>query len=62
MIFYSHSNITHFHNKSFVLSLVLKVRVFVTREWPIEKAGLIEDLQYVEEYPNIPHIGAPMMC
>ena len=38
IIFHSHANKTHFHNKGFVLSLVLKVRVFVTREWPIETA------------------------
>ena len=27
----------HFHNKGFALSLVLKVRVFGTRQWPIKK-------------------------
>ena len=35
IIFYSHSNITHLHKKDFALSLVLKVRVLGTREWPI---------------------------
>ena len=34
MIFYSHVDKTHFHKKSFALSLLLKVRVFGTREWP----------------------------
>ena len=29
-------NKTHFHNKSFALSIVLKVRYFGTRKWPIE--------------------------
>ena len=70
MIFHSHANKTHFHNKGFVLSLVLKVRVFVTRKWPIEKAvtdkghllkGLIEDLQYVEEYHQHSTYPCPMM-
>ena len=27
---------THFHNKGFALSLVLKVKLFGTRKWPIE--------------------------
>ena len=35
MSFYSHANRTHFHNKGFALSLVLKVRFFGTRKWPI---------------------------
>ena len=33
--FYSHANKTHFHNKGSALGLVLKVRVFEAREWPI---------------------------
>ena len=33
MIVYSHANKTHFHNKSFVFSLVLKLE-----KWPIEIA------------------------
>ena len=32
---YSHANKAHFHMKSFALSLVLKVRVFGIRKWPI---------------------------
>ena len=32
---YFHANKTHFHMKSFALSLVLKVRVFGIRKWPI---------------------------
>ena len=35
MIFNYDANKTHFHNKSFALSLVLKVRFFRTRKWPI---------------------------
>ena len=36
MIIYSHANKTHFHQKGFALSLVLKDRVFGTRKWPIK--------------------------
>ena len=35
MIFNYDANKTHFHNKGFALSLVLKVRVFGTPKWPI---------------------------
>ena len=34
MIFNYYANKTHFHNKGFALSLVLKVRFFGTRKWP----------------------------
>ena len=36
MIFHSHANKTHFHKKGCALGLILKVRVFGTRKWPIE--------------------------
>ena len=35
MIFNYDANKTHFHNKGFALSLVLKVRFFGTRKWTI---------------------------
>ena len=35
MIFHCQSNKTHLHKKDCALSLVLKVRVFGTRKWPI---------------------------
>ena len=35
MIFHSHANKTHFHKKRCALGLILKVRVFETRKWPI---------------------------
>ena len=35
MIFNYDANKTHFHNKDFALSLVLKVKFFGTRKWPI---------------------------
>ena len=37
MIFHSHANKTHFHMKGCALGLILKVRVFKTRMWPIWK-------------------------
>ena len=33
-----YANKTHFHKKGIALSLVLKVRVFGTRKWPLFKA------------------------
>ena len=33
--FYCHANKTNFHKKGFTLGLVLRVRVFGTRKWPI---------------------------
>ena len=39
MIFNYDANKTHFHNKGFALSLVLKMRFFGTRKWPIILAG-----------------------
>ena len=35
IIFHSHANKTHFHKKGYAPSLILKVRVFRTRKWPI---------------------------
>ena len=35
MIFYYHAIKTHFYKKGFAFSLVLRVRVFGTRKWPI---------------------------
>ena len=34
MICYSHAKKTHFHKKAFTLSLVLKVKILRTRNWP----------------------------
>ena len=36
IIFHSHANKTHFRKKGCAPSLILKVRVFGTRLWPIE--------------------------
>ena len=36
VIFHSHANKTHFHMKGCALGLILKVRIFRTRKWPIE--------------------------
>ena len=35
MVFFSRANKTHFHKKGCALGLILKVRVFETRKWPI---------------------------
>ena len=35
IIFHSHANKTRFHKKGCAPSLILKVRVFATRKWPI---------------------------
>ena len=35
IMFHSHANKTNFHEKSCAPSLILKVRVFGTRKWPI---------------------------
>ena len=43
IIFLSHANKTHFHKKSCAPSLILKVRVFGTRKWPIAKRFLLRD-------------------
>ena len=37
IIFRFHANITHFHKKSCALGLILKVRVFGPRKWPIRQ-------------------------
>ena len=36
IIFHSHANKTHFHEKGCAPSLILKVRVFGTRKWPVQ--------------------------
>ena len=41
IIFHSHANKTHFHKKGCAPSLILKVRVFGTRKWPIKCGWLI---------------------
>ena len=40
MTFYYHANKTHFHKKGFALGLILRVRVFGTRKWPIGDQAL----------------------
>ena len=51
IIFYSHANRTH--KKVFTLSLVLKVKVFGTRNWPITSiAEFILETNYPSETDN----------
>ena len=44
IIFHSHANKTHFHKKGCAPSLILKVRVFGTRKWPIDRVSLLVSL------------------
>ena len=44
MIFHSHANETHFHEKGCALGLILKLRTFGTRKWPIFSLDLREYL------------------
>ena len=44
IIFHSHANKTHFHKKGCAPSLLLKVRVFGTRKWPVGLKWLQERL------------------
>ena len=39
MIFHFHANKTHFHKKGSALGIILKVRVFGTRNWPVAHAS-----------------------
>ena len=39
IIFHSHANKTNFHKKGCAPRLILKVRVFGTRKWPIDQAA-----------------------
>ena len=41
MIFHSHASKTHFHKKGCAPSLILKVRVFRTRKWPVVPPGAV---------------------
>ena len=41
IIFHSHANKTHFHKKGCAPSLILKVRVFGTRKWPIDMSHFV---------------------
>ena len=43
IIFHSHANKTHFHKKGCAPSLILKVRVFGTRKWPIVTSSSAQD-------------------
>ena len=41
IILYSHANKTHFQKKGCAPSLILKVRVFGTRKWPIPLGTIV---------------------
>ena len=40
-IFYPHANKSHFYKKGVALSLVMKVRVFETRKWPMNQLSYV---------------------
>ena len=46
---YSHANKTHFHNNCCALGLILKVRVFGTRTWPITYLHIRQSSQCAKE-------------
>ena len=46
IIFHSHANKTHFHKKGCAPSLILKVRVFGTRKWPIPMINSIAGVSF----------------
>ena len=52
IFFYSHANKTHFHKKGCALGLILKVRVFETRKWPI-LLNFAEKFSFVFVYGNV---------
>ena len=49
MIFNYDANKNHFHNKGFALSLLLKVRFFGTRKWPVKVASELQSLRVFEK-------------
>ena len=44
IIFHSYANTTHFHKKGCSLGLILKVRVFGTRTWPVSLLPIVLEL------------------
>ena len=48
---YSHANKTRFHKKVFGLSLVLKVRIFGIRKWPIRHLHISHNAPYLPPFP-----------
>ena len=56
-IFHSNANKTHFQKKGYALSLILKVRVFGTRKWPI---GLLTGQCFTHAHSHITWAGAAM--
>ena len=62
--FYSHANRTHFHEKGFALGLVVKVRVFGTRKWPVSvsRCGWDHDYTIHRLLSPLPLISPPPLC
>ena len=54
IIFHSHANKTHFHKKGCALSLILKVKVFGARKWPISGSYLCPLSSSNFHFPPLP--------
>ena len=52
-IFHSQANKTNFHKKGCAPSLILKVRVFGTRKWPIECSWALKENYWEEPVPHL---------
>ena len=50
-----HSNKTRFQKKGCALGLILKVRVFGTRKWPIADKGFIDNGHFSSGMQNLLH-------
>ena len=62
MIFNYYANISHFHDKGFALSLVLKVRFFGTRKWPIPLSDVVQfDFKICAGRRRCRHVFLPMI-
>ena len=62
MIFNYDADETHFHNKGFALSLVLKVRCFGTRKWPIYFVTLSDYANEVSKEAKILTVLPHLFC
>ena len=49
IIFHSHANETRFHEKGCAPSLILKVRVFGTRKWPIQVPKKFANIRRIKQ-------------
>ena len=71
MVFQSHVDKTHFHKEGCALGLILKVRVFGTRNWPVRsttRTTVVTHHQYVisvllgHHFTGIPFVASQNVC